>query len=79
MEFHPAFVEEDVSCANYTKIPLSRIPALGTAFEPLVTAAQNVFGSGSPTIYITASIAGALGGVAVDIDTRDNLTNPKII
>ena len=32
MEFHPTFVEEDVSGANYTKIPLSRIPALGDCF-----------------------------------------------
>ena len=31
MEFHPVFVEEDVTGSNYTKIPLSRIPALGTA------------------------------------------------
>ena len=49
MEFHPVFVEEDVTGSNYTKIPLSRIPALGTAFEPLATAAQNVFGSGATT------------------------------
>ena len=39
MEFHPVFVEEDVTGSNYTKIPLSRIPALGTAFEPLAMAA----------------------------------------
>ena len=49
--------------------------AIGAA-GALSLAALN--GNGSPTIYITASLAGALGGVAVDIDTRDNLTNPKI-
>lgn len=35
-------------------------------------------GDGSPALYITAALAGAVGGVAVDIDTRDNLTNPKV-
>lgn len=35
-------------------------------------------GDGSQALYLTASIAGALGGVAVDIDTKDNLTNPKV-
>ena len=49
--------------------------AIGAA-GALTLAAMN--GDGSPTLYITASIAGALGGVAVDIDTRDNLTNPKV-
>ena len=49
--------------------------AIGAA-GTLSLAALN--GDGSSTLYITASIAGALGGVAVDIDTRDNLTNPKV-
>lgn len=37
-----------------------------------------LYGDGSTACNITASIAGALGGVVVDIDTRDNLTNPKV-
>lgn len=28
----------------HTKLPLSRLPALGVAFEPIVAAVQNVFG-----------------------------------
>lgn len=49
--------------------------AIGAA-GALSLAALN--GDGSPALYITASLAGALGGVAIDIDTRDNLTNPKV-
>ena len=49
--------------------------AIGAA-GALSLAALN--GDGSPALYITAALAGAVGGVAVDIDTRDNLTNPKV-
>lgn len=49
--------------------------AIGAA-GALSLAALN--GDGSPVLYITATVAGALGGVAVDIDTRDNLKNPKV-
>ena len=44
MEFHPALVEEDLAISQYTKIPLSRLPALGTAFEPLATAVSSALG-----------------------------------
>ena len=44
MEFHPVTVEEDLAIAQYTKIPLSRLPALGTAFEPLATAVSGALG-----------------------------------
>lgn len=44
MEFHPVLVEEDLATAKYTKIPLSRLSALGTAFEPLETAVYRVLG-----------------------------------
>ena len=49
--------------------------AIGAA-GALSLAALN--GDGAPALYITAALAGAVGGVAVDIDTRDNLTNPKV-
>ena len=32
----------------------------------------------SPETYLVATVAGALGGIAVDIDTKDQLTNPKV-
>ena len=32
----------------------------------------------SPKAYLTATVFGALGGVAVDIDAKDRLTNPKV-
>ena len=33
MELNPAFFDDEPSLKNYTKLPLSRLPALGTAFE----------------------------------------------
>lgn len=44
MEFHPVLVEENTTMAQYTKVPLSRLPALGTAFEPISTAVQSALG-----------------------------------
>ena len=45
MEFQPVLFEDDYPSGNYTKLPISRIPALGTAFEPLASAVQKVVGS----------------------------------
>ncbi len=47
IEFLPTVVEPDYPVATYTKLPLSRIPALGTAFESLVSAVQKVVGGSS--------------------------------
>lgn len=44
IEFHPVIVEVDLALAQYTKIPLSRLPALGTVFEPLATAVSSALG-----------------------------------
>ncbi|KAB0575636.1 hypothetical protein F7P78_10990 [Fusobacterium naviforme] len=44
MEFYPVLADEDMSVAQYTKIPLERLPALGTAFEPIATAVQGALG-----------------------------------
>ena len=49
MEFLPALVEDDYPVATYTKLPLSRVPALGTAFEPLASAIQKVVGGSGAT------------------------------
>ena len=35
-------------------------------------------GDGSPGCYVVAAVAGALGGAAVDIEVKDQLTNPKV-
>ncbi|WP_026664495.1 metal-dependent hydrolase [Butyrivibrio sp. FC2001] len=35
-------------------------------------------GASDPKTYVTAVVAGALGGVIIDIDTKDNKTNPKV-
>lgn len=47
MEFHPAVIEEEVSLTHCTKLPLSRVTALGTAFEPVVSAFQSVVNGGA--------------------------------
>jgi len=49
VEYHPAVVEEQAITAKYTKLPLSRVPALGIAFEPLAAAFQNVVNGGGAT------------------------------
>ena len=45
----PAMFDEETSLANYTKLPISRIPALGTAFEPIASAVQKVVGGSGAT------------------------------
>ena len=49
VEYYPTDVEEQVNIAKYTKLPLSRVPALGTAFEPLAAAFKNVLNGGGTT------------------------------
>lgn len=47
MELNSAVIEEEVSLTNCTKVPWSRVTALGTAFEPVVSAFQSVVNSGT--------------------------------
>jgi len=35
-------------------------------------------GDGTPGTYVMAAVAGSLGGVAVDIEVKDQLSNPKV-
>ncbi|MGB4587714.1 MAG: hypothetical protein WBI17_00600 [Clostridiaceae bacterium] len=49
IEYYPAIVEEQVKLEKYTKLPLSKMTSLGTAFEPLVAAFQNVTNDGETT------------------------------
>ena len=49
LELSPAMFDEETSLENYTKIPISRIPALGTAFEPIASAVQKVIGGAGAT------------------------------
>lgn len=59
MEFHPAVIEEEVSLTKYTKLPLSRVTALGTAFEPVVSAFQSVvIGGATSGLYKVTVPAG---------------------
>lgn len=38
LELSPALFDEETSLANYTKLPISRIPALGTTFDTIASA-----------------------------------------
>ncbi|MGD6779963.1 hypothetical protein ACQCT3_11805 [Sutcliffiella horikoshii] len=49
VEFHPTIIEEQICVAKLTKLPLSRVKTLGTAFEPLTAAFQNVISGGGAT------------------------------
>ena len=48
----PILDESEVGAVNYTRLPISRLAALGTAFQPLVTAVQTaVAGAGGSGLY----------------------------
>lgn len=49
VEYYPAIVEERADIAKHTKLPLSRVTALGIAFEPLSAALQYVLSGGKAT------------------------------
>lgn len=49
VQYCPTIVEEKVSISKYTKLPFSKVPALGTAFEPLAVAFQNIINGGGGT------------------------------
>jgi hypothetical protein len=49
VEFYPAIIEEQICVAKYTKLPLSQVKTLGTAFEPLTAAFRNVINGGGAT------------------------------
>lgn len=49
---YPMLQESEVSVSNYTPLPLSRLAAYGSAFQPLATAVQTaVSGAGGSGIY----------------------------
>ncbi len=75
LEYHPSFLEKkDVDLTTYTKLPLTKISALGLAFEPLAASFQNVAQSAEglytyvsatpPSQLVQAKAGGALGAVA---------------
>lgn len=47
VELEPAVVENELSIQTYSKLPLSRIVALGTGLEPIVAAVQKVVSGGN--------------------------------
>lgn len=48
----PLLEETKVGVSNYTKLPVTRLAALGTAFQPLTTAVQTaVTGAGGSGLY----------------------------
>ena len=49
VEYYPSIVEEQANMDEQTKFPLTRVLALGTAFEPLTAALQKVVSGGNAT------------------------------
>lgn len=48
----PLLEETKVGVSNYTKLPVTRLAAMGTAFQPLTTAVQTaVTGAGGSGLY----------------------------
>ena len=54
---YPMLKESEVGISNYTPLPLSRLTAYGTAFQPLTTAVQTAIGGagGSGIYYVNTS------------------------
>lgn len=48
-ELAPLEVKNEISVQTYSKIPLSRLTALGTGFEPVASAIQQVTSHGQAT------------------------------
>ena len=42
IEYYPSFLEEKVDIEKYMKVPVTEVSALGVAFEPLISAFQNI-------------------------------------
>lgn len=62
IEFYPAVIEEEINLSNCTKLPFSRVTALGVAFEPVVSAFQSVINGGAKSgLYkVTLPVGGHL-------------------
>lgn len=60
VEIKPETAREELSSRNYSKVPLSRITALGVGFEPLTAALQQVLSGGEAVsgIYRVTILAG---------------------
>lgn len=49
---YPMLKESEVGVSNYTPLPLSRLAAYGTAFQPLATAVQTAVGGAGEVVSI---------------------------
>lgn len=60
VEYYPVLIEEKADITKYTKIPFSRVAALGTGLEPLVAVFQNIIkgGNGTSGLYKVTVPAG---------------------
>ena len=89
MEFLPTLVEDDYSVATFTKLPLSRIPALGTAFEPIASAIQKVTsGSGAtcglyrvtvPSGTHLAEFKNGVGNLGTALNANNQITGQAVL
>ena len=89
MEFLPTLVEDDYSVATFTKLPLSRIPALGTAFEPIASAIQKVTsGSGAtsglyrvtvPSGTHLAEFKNGVGNLGTALDANNQIAGQAVL
>ena len=89
MEFLPTLVEDDYSVTTFTKLPLSRIPALGTAFEPIASAIQKVTsGSGAtsglyrvtvPSRTHLAEFKNGVGNIGTALNANNQIAGQAVL
>lgn len=56
MEFYPVLAEGNTDMATCIKLPLSKMPSVGIALEPLATAVQNILNGGSASCIYRVTV-----------------------
>ena len=89
MEFQPIPIEDEFPMTKYVKVPLSRISALGTAFEPLAQAVQKVVAgpgvtSGLYKVTIPsgthlAEFKNGVGNLGTVLDTNNQIAGQAVL
>ena len=89
LELSPALFDEVTSLASYTKLPISRISSLGTAFEPITSAVQKVVGGSGATTGLykvtipsgthLAKFKSGVGNLGTALDANNQIAGQAVL
>lgn len=60
LDLKPALLEDETRIVEYTKVPISRLEALGVGFQPLVQAVESFSGNGTGLYHVVVPQGGHL-------------------